>query len=448
VLGVTGVDALAARTKIEFLLPPVDDESSLRIDAACDLLVASGLAPSMPYLRKGSQLVEVKDRAASLRAELRKKNPQLFVSASGNRQVGVDSTFLRGSADPWSRLVFCLGIHCRPLPWPDQERLMVEAGDLLHALSGFAIPYDSWAELMTDSALYRSKSSDGHEALEKQCRGLRDSLGRTGTVLPSIQPVVMGGTLTNRAQPEALGWINYWSAETCTYLGFPDDAREGELLRLSHRTPAGAWLVKLTEEPLDIRRDEHVTVLARIYERFPKLGIRTPGSVTANPVPRAPTGSAVAPQDAFAIVGTGDVAAVRNTVTALLADSSATNRVTVAPGAPGWSLLTADPTELLADDLGYGRPLLVELCQRLRVVGCMLAVRGPVDAVLLESDAAGRSRVSGGFLSDAERARGFHGIAVPGDPVRFDLMPFEADLLDLDDYTQLLEMLRAEFSGR
>ena len=144
-LGVTDVEALKKRTRHEFLLPAVDDQLHLRIGAACNLLVSVGLAKSMPYLRKRDKLVETKDRAAALRAELGKKNPQVFVSASANRHVGVDSTFLRGLPDTWSRLVFFLEIHCRPLPLPlplpDQERLLVEAGDILHALTGFAIPH-------------------------------------------------------------------------------------------------------------------------------------------------------------------------------------------------------------------------------------------------------------------------------------------------------------------
>jgi hypothetical protein len=94
---------------------------------------------------------------------------------------------------------------------------------------------------------------------------------------------------------------------------------------------------------------------------------------------------------------------------------------------------------------GAGKPLLGHLCRRLKVVGCLLAVRSQVDAVLIEADAAGHCRLSGALMSEEEGSKCFHELPIGEDLVRFEVMPFSVDLLDIDDYTQLLEMLRAEF---
>lgn len=71
-----------------------------------------------------------------------------------------------------------------------------------------------------------------------------------------------------------LGWLNYWSAQCCDYLGFPDPARDSELLSSSVRTPKGGWLVKLTADPLDIRCATHLQAMLQAYKRFQRVGTR------------------------------------------------------------------------------------------------------------------------------------------------------------------------------
>jgi hypothetical protein len=65
-------------------------------------------------------------------------------------------------------------------------------------------------------------------------------------------------------------------AATCTFLGFPDEAQHAALMPHSYRTPADAWLVRLTAEPLDTRRSEHIDVLATAYRSLPRIGMRLP----------------------------------------------------------------------------------------------------------------------------------------------------------------------------
>jgi hypothetical protein len=75
-------------------------------------------------------------------------------------------------------------------------------------------------------------------------------------------------------QPSRLGWLNYWHADVPAELGFPDANKDADLLQRSYRTPSGAWLVKLTEDSLDLTRPDHVEALARAYWRFDKIGKR------------------------------------------------------------------------------------------------------------------------------------------------------------------------------
>ena len=75
--------------------------------------------------------------------------------------------------------------------------------------------------------------------------------------------------------PHRLGWLNYWSAASARIIGFPDPARDAELLSRSRRTALGGWVVQLTDEPLDLDRPEHLDALKRTYERFPEIGGRS-----------------------------------------------------------------------------------------------------------------------------------------------------------------------------
>ncbi|HLL54255.1 MAG TPA: DUF5953 family protein [Myxococcaceae bacterium] len=74
--------------------------------------------------------------------------------------------------------------------------------------------------------------------------------------------------------PARLGWLNYWSADAARAIGFPDPARDAELLSRSRRTATGGWVVRLTDAPLDLDDPAHLTALLRAYERFPAIGGR------------------------------------------------------------------------------------------------------------------------------------------------------------------------------
>ncbi|HTE17830.1 MAG TPA: DUF5953 family protein [Armatimonadota bacterium] len=75
--------------------------------------------------------------------------------------------------------------------------------------------------------------------------------------------------------PYFLGWLNYWSPAAAEAIGFPDPARDAELLSRSRRTATGGWVVQLTDAPLDLDNPAHLDALKRAYERFPEIGGRS-----------------------------------------------------------------------------------------------------------------------------------------------------------------------------
>ncbi len=83
--------------------------------------------------------------------------------------------------------------------------------------------------------------------------------------------------------PGRLGWLNYWHPEVAEALGFPDLDKDARILPLCYRTESGAWVVKFTEEPLDLLRPDHVEALAWAYQRFEKIGRRKPHIKKAKP---------------------------------------------------------------------------------------------------------------------------------------------------------------------
>ncbi|MHA7631714.1 DUF5953 family protein [Corallococcus sp. M7] len=74
--------------------------------------------------------------------------------------------------------------------------------------------------------------------------------------------------------PHRLGWLNYWSAESARAIGYPDPARDADLLSRTRRTETNGWVVQLTDAPLDLDKPAHLDALLRAYDRFPKIGGR------------------------------------------------------------------------------------------------------------------------------------------------------------------------------
>ncbi|GMU02570.1 hypothetical protein KH5H1_66900 [Corallococcus caeni] len=112
--------------------------------------------------------------------------------------------------------------------------------------------------------------------------------GASGDIAEQIAPTLEGPPSPPRGLPALklfehirapeipyyLGWLNYWSAAAAQAIGFPDPARDAELLSRSRRTASGGWVVQLTDAPLDLDNPAHLDALLRAYERFPEIGGR------------------------------------------------------------------------------------------------------------------------------------------------------------------------------
>jgi ADP-ribose pyrophosphatase YjhB (NUDIX family) len=114
-----------------------------------------------------------------------------------------------------------------------------------------------------------SKARWGTAQLEST-RAALDEEGASAFGLPEPQPAANDGSV-----PYALAWLNYWSDATCAAVGFPDAARPYDaILKASGRPVGDGWIVALTPEPLDIRRDDHLRALREASERFDEIGGR------------------------------------------------------------------------------------------------------------------------------------------------------------------------------
>ncbi|WP_338023845.1 DUF5953 family protein [Archangium primigenium] len=143
---------------------------------------------------------------------------------------------------------------------PLETSVLAVAADILEgmtkgacALWGHATPFRATAEIAEQTAT----------ALEPHAppRGL-PALKRTKD---------LGSPLL----PPRLGWLNYWSDAAARAIGFPDPARDADLLSRSRHTATGGWIVQLTEAPLDLDNPAHLDALQRTYARFPGIGGRS-----------------------------------------------------------------------------------------------------------------------------------------------------------------------------
>lgn len=108
--------------------------------------------------------------------------------------------------------------------------------------------------------------------IARQTKNLPDDLEPPPRGLPMIKSPV---ALRSPEIPHRLGWLSYWSAAAARNMGFPDPARDAELLSRARRTATGGWVVRLTEAPLDLDDPTHLDALQHAYARFPEIGGRS-----------------------------------------------------------------------------------------------------------------------------------------------------------------------------
>jgi len=171
-----------------------------------------------------------------------------------------------------------------------QEEMFVALCDLLQARAGYYVPRFrgpvGWQQhLIVESALERDYNMYGQEWWPESPEM------RIARALASVLPRLTFPTPNPTGLPSRLGWLNYWHPDVAEAIGLPDPDKDARILPLCYRTGSGAWVVKLTEEPLDLLQPDHVKALAWAYQRFDKIGRRKPLTKKAKPrVKRAPVG--------------------------------------------------------------------------------------------------------------------------------------------------------------
>ncbi|WP_093516144.1 DUF5953 family protein [Stigmatella erecta] len=225
----------------------------------------------------------------------------------------IDSVRGMEKALPGLRLEWRLSKSGRPIALPHRDAWLIEEiedggfpimcnGDESYPVTvtgreraGFFSPvgqaqFEVHAELPLDAAVIAAAA----EMLERVAEGARAFWGQATPDAAALDiayqtaPTLRGPPSPRRGLPALklfehirapeipyyLGWLNYWSAAAAQAIGFPDPARDAELLSRAWRTATGGWVVQLTDTPLDLDNPAHLDALKLAYERFPQIGGR------------------------------------------------------------------------------------------------------------------------------------------------------------------------------
>lgn len=201
-------------------------------------VTASGTARQLP------------DRDDALReASSRRQFPFVF-HADEDRYVGIRGREIPGTMMPGHIAAWELWASL-PLSEP-ADHLAQAIGEIGRASSSH------WGSASPDAAAAIIAQQTVHPGLARPV-----PLGLPGLLLPA--------RLSDAFVPHRLGWINYWSKTTCELLDFPDHARDHELLTRAHAV-GDSWVVRLTDDPLDLSRADHLSALRAAYVRFARVG--------------------------------------------------------------------------------------------------------------------------------------------------------------------------------
>lgn len=273
-------------TMIRLWIPATPDSWVARLERACSLLERRPELPQVPirtgYIAATDREELIENRPAFLQDTLRDPFRQVILgNGRGIRYTregaSIDSgrVLVKGNFMAPHQSSIDLAIHFPAVDWSVREQLLAELGDALQAHSGELTPRRAEIAFMDLFRLERwPAQAPGQPQVEANLRPLRELMQQLDVRIPVINSAAAGGVRESDIQPEQLGWSNYWSEATARWLGFRDENRDCELLQRSRRTTSGAWLVRTTREPLDLTRAEHVSSVAALYERFPRLGIR------------------------------------------------------------------------------------------------------------------------------------------------------------------------------
>jgi hypothetical protein len=232
-------------------LVPGDDRPGRAVAAVERVLPGTSLDSELGG-QEGPLAVEARERL--LASGVARGQIPLLGNRDETQLVSIDGVLLPSVASP--RGVPILEVH---LSLPDQPAFTGRTADLLAAVGAALSAW--WGAALPPASAGPIGSQTVHPG-----RPQPPQLG-----LPPLRPPA---ELPDPAVPQRLGWINYWSAETAARLGFPDAARDGDWLARADALAGGAWILRLTDDPLDLGRPDHLEALQAAYRRFQAVGGR------------------------------------------------------------------------------------------------------------------------------------------------------------------------------
>ncbi|MFP2960621.1 DUF5953 family protein [Myxococcus sp. 1LA] len=231
-------------------------------DDGRSLVVVQGVERALPGLRlewevdKRGRLIKLPQRDAWLtEAAARGVFPLL---CNGDERYPVTITGLKTPASQAPGGQPLLDVHA---DLPLDAKVIAAASSVLEGVAEGASAF--WGHVSPEGY-----GSEVAQQIRRSHRG--PELSPRG--LPMLKPPE---SISSPEIPHWLGWLNYWSAAAAHAIGFPDPARDVDLLSRSLRTATGGWVVQLTDAPLDYDNPAHLDSLLRAYERFPAIGGRS-----------------------------------------------------------------------------------------------------------------------------------------------------------------------------
>jgi hypothetical protein len=235
---------------------------ALADDDCRPLAVVHGMERAVPGLRIGlmisdeGQLIPLPDRDAFVVREGKRGEFPTLRSTDDNFRVRVMGWGKPAEMCPGGRAQFEFHVAL-----PLSADGIAAAAALLEAVAeesrafwGHATPFNAGVDIA------------------RQTKNRPDDLAPPPRGLPVIKSP---DALRSPEIPHRLGWLNYWSDAAARTIGFPDPARDAELLSRARRTATGGWVVRLTDASLDLDNPAHLDALKRAYERFPEIGGRS-----------------------------------------------------------------------------------------------------------------------------------------------------------------------------
>jgi len=143
------------------------------------------------------------------------------------------------------------------------DGLLIKVCQASGAFNGRIVPYEADQFLDAVSDVASNYSKDDPKVIRLKER------------LPRLQNVGWWN-FTAQEQPPELGWLNYWNPATRKFMGFPEDFKDDAMFQYSYEGPEGSVIFKLTEEPLDLTRDDHIPCYANALKRFPRFACLAP----------------------------------------------------------------------------------------------------------------------------------------------------------------------------